>query len=302
VLVSGSPGTGKSSIGASFANAACGRGERTLLFAYEESAAQIIRNMNSIGIDLQRWIKRGLLEIHPSRPTLQGLEQHLARMHEIVTDFQPSLVIVDPISNLSLDRNEAEVKPTLMRLIDFLKQQGITGVFTSLTVGGSGIEAQEDSQIGVSSLMDVWFLLRNHEANGERNRTIFILKSRGMSHSNQIREFILDDDGISLVDVYQSEDGVLTGSARIAREISEKAAADLALQRHQRELLNLSMKKKALEAEIAFLNSEVDSGEAEIKFAMAEENLRATSTYQRKSDVAHHRGGKTEKTSKKGKP
>ena len=193
VLVSGSPGTGKSSIGAAFVDAACRRGERALLFAYEESPAQIVRNMRSIGIDLEPWIKKGLLQIHSSRPTLHGLEQHLVLMHDTVRAFLPAVVAVDPISNLTLDRNEVEVKPTLMRLIDFLKQQQITTLFTSLTAGGGA--TPEDSQVGVSSLMDTWLLLRNVEFNGERNRTIYVLKSRGMAHSNQVREFVLSDSG-----------------------------------------------------------------------------------------------------------
>lgn len=187
VLVSGSPGTGKSSIGATFLDAACRRGERALLFAYEESPAQILRNMRSVGIDLQPWIKKGLLQIHSSRPTLHGLEQHLVMMHDTARAFQPTVVAVDPISNLTLDRDEFEVKPTLMRLIDFLKQQQITTLYTSLTVGGRA--TLEDSQVGVSSLMDTWLLLRNVEYNGERNRTLYVLKSRGMAHSNQVREF-----------------------------------------------------------------------------------------------------------------
>ena len=200
VLVSGSAGTGKSSIAASFIDAACRRGEQALLFAYEESSAQIVRNMRSIGIDLEPWVKKGLLQIHASRPTLQGLEQHLVMMHDAVRAFLPNVVVVDPISNLDLDRPDSEVKPTLMRLIDFLKQRQITTLFISLTSGGGG--SAEDSQAGVSSLMDTWLLLRNVEFNGERNRTIYVLKSRGMSHSNQVREFVLSDKGIDLVDVY----------------------------------------------------------------------------------------------------
>ncbi len=196
VLVSGSPGTGKSSLGAAFAEAACRRGERVVLFAYEESSAQVVRNMRSIGLDLAPWMKKSLLQIHASRPTLQGLEQHLLTIHDTVKAFRPAVVIIDPISNLTLERSEAEVKPTLMRLIDFFKQQQITTLFTSLTVGGIGASTPEDSQVGVSSLMDTWLLLRNVESNGERNRMIFVLKSRGMAHSNQMREFVLSDAGI----------------------------------------------------------------------------------------------------------
>ena len=166
-----------------------------LFFAYEELTAQIVRNMRSIGIELEPWVKKGLLEIYSSRPTLQGLEQHLVTMHDVVRAFAPSVVAVDPISNLTMAYDDAEVKPTLMRLIDFLKKEQITAVFTSLTDGGDSMSTPEDSQLGVSSLMDTWLLLRNVEFTGERNRTIFVRKSRGMPHSNQVREFILSDKG-----------------------------------------------------------------------------------------------------------
>ncbi len=170
VLITGLSGTGKSSIGAKFAETACRRGERTLLFAYEESPAQLLRNMRSIGIDLAPWVEKGLLQIHCSRPTMHGLEQHLVMMHDTVLAFRPRLVLVDSITNLTLDDTEAAVRPTLMRLIDFLKKLQITSVFCSLTTGGTATSAPEDSQLGVSSLMDTWLLLRNMEYNGERPR------------------------------------------------------------------------------------------------------------------------------------
>ncbi len=216
VLVSGTPGTGKSSIGASMADAACARGERVMLFAYEESAGQVIRNMRSIGLDLARWVKKGLLQIHSSRPTLQGLEQHLVFMYGAVREFKPAVVVVDPISNLSLDRDDIGIKPTLMRLIDFLKQNHVTAVFTSLVSDGSAMVAE--SQIGVSSLMDTWLLLSNLESNGERTRALQVIKSRGMPHSNQVREFVLSDDGIDLIDVYVASGQVLTGRTRIGAQ------------------------------------------------------------------------------------
>jgi circadian clock protein KaiC len=206
VLVSGSACTGKSSIAAKFAETACRRGERTLLFAYEESSEQLLRNMRSMGIDLAPWVKQGLLQIHCSRPSMHGLEQHLVMMHDTVQAFQPGVVVVDPISSLSLDNAETEVKPTLMRLIDFLKKLQITSVFTSLTSDGIVTSVMEDKQMGISSLMDTWLLLRNVEFNGERNRMIFVLKSRGMAHSNQVREFVLSDTGIDLRDVYVGGD------------------------------------------------------------------------------------------------
>jgi circadian clock protein KaiC len=300
VLVSGSPGTGKSSVAAKFVDTTCSRGERVLLFAYEESSAQIVRNMGSIGIDLERWVKKGLLQIHSSRPTLHGLEQHLVMMHDAVSGFRPSVVVVDPISNLSLDRSESEVKPTLMRLIDFLKQQQITTLFTSLTAGGG--ETPEDSQLGVSSLMDTWLLLRNVEFNGERNRTIYVLKSRGMAHSNQVREFVLSDKGIDLVDVYLGAERVLTGTARVAQEELERAAGVLREGDHRRKLAQLASRQKAIDAQIAALRAEADIEAAEVTFTIARETLQQRTTRQNTDVMAQLRGaGKTGGDRKNGK-
>jgi circadian clock protein KaiC len=306
VLVSGSPGTGKSSLGAAFAQAACRRGERVMLFAYEESSAQVVRNMGSIGLDLAPWLKKGLLQIHASRPTLQGLEQHLLTIHDTVKAFRPAVVIIDPISNLTLERSDAEVKPTLMRLIDFFKQQQITTLFTSLTMGGSGTGmgagTPEDSQVGVSSLMDTWLLLRNVESNGERNRMIFVLKSRGMAHSNQMREFVLSDAGIDLVDVYLGADGVLTGNARLSHAARERSAAEMRRRDHERNLLRLASSQKAIEAQIAALHAQGQAEEAEAKFTISQDSWQESNTRQIDAAMAQRRsGGKTIETKTKGK-
>jgi circadian clock protein KaiC len=212
ILISGSPGTGKSNLAASFVDAACRRGERAVFFAYEESASQLARNMRSIGIDLGRWQRDGLMKVHASRPTLHGLEQHLVEMHDLVVEFQPAFVVVDPITNLSVEDNDLALKPTLIRLIDFLKHQGITALFTSLTSETSFTLAQ--TEIGVSSLMDTWLMLSNRESNGERTRTLQVVKSRGMAHSNQVREFVIGERGVQLVDRFAAGSHVLTGFAR----------------------------------------------------------------------------------------
>jgi circadian clock protein KaiC len=293
VLVSGSPGTGKSSIAAKFIETACRRGERALFFAYEESKAQIVRNMRSVDIDFEHWIEKGLLEVHSSRPTLLGHEQHLVLMHDAVRAFNPTVVAVDPISNLFMAHDDAEVKPTLMRLIDWLKKEQITAILTSLTGGGSATSEPEDSQAGVSSLMDTWLLLRNSEIAGERNRTIFVRKSRGMAHSNQVREFILSDTGIDLVDVYVGSDRVLTGSARMAQEAHERAAATLRGQDHQRKLRRLAGRRKAIEAQIAALRAELESDAAEVDFAVTEQALQDNITHQDANAMFHRRGGVT---------
>ncbi|MFM9915063.1 MAG: ATPase domain-containing protein, partial [Rhizobacter sp.] len=282
----------------------CSRGERAILFAYEESPEQLLRNMRSVDIDLEPWVKQGLLQIHSSRPTMHGLEQHLVMMHDTVAAFRPSVVVVDPISNLTLDDTEVEVKPTLMRLIDFLKKLQITSVFTSLTSGNTAASAPEDSQLGVSSLMDTWLLLRNLEFNGERNRLISVLKSRGMAHSNQVREFVMSDAGIDLQDVYLGGDRVLTGTARVAQETQERAAAELRQEDHARKLRQLAAKRKALDAQIAALQAEGEAEEAEVNFAIAQDTLQNKTTQLNSDAMAHLRGGNPSRSNHqtKGKP
>ena len=272
-LVSGAPGTGKSSVGATFVDAACRRGERALLFAYEESSSQVLRNMASIGLDLGQWERRGLLRIDASRPTLHGLEQHLVHMYDLVRDLNPSVVVVDPISNLTMERDDRSLKATLMRLIDFLKQKGVTAVFTALTSDLANDVA--DSQVGVSSLMDTWILLSNMAANGERTRTLQVLKSRGMPHSHQVREFVMGDRGIDLVDVYLAGDRVLTGTARVSQVAQETAASDLRRRDHDRRLKELANHRKAIDAQIVALNAQADERAGEVAFAIERECLLA---------------------------
>jgi circadian clock protein KaiC len=199
ILVSGTAGTGKSSLAAHFASAACLREERVLYFALEESPSQILRNMRSIGIDQEPWVNKGLIKFHSNRPTFYGLESYLTLMHKAINDYKPEVVIVDPISSFIVGTNEFDAKSMIMRMVDFLKIKGITGFFTSLTGAGSDLE---HTSINISSLIDTWLLLRDIELGGERNRGLYILKSRGMSHSNQIREFTLTDHGVELLDVY----------------------------------------------------------------------------------------------------
>jgi circadian clock protein KaiC len=264
VLVSGTAGTGKTSMAAQFADAACRRGERCLYFAFEESSSQIIRNMRSIGLDLEQWVRKGLMQFHTVRPTFYGLEMHLMMMHKLIQQIKPQAVIVDPITNLVSVGNVVEVKAMLTRLIDFLKLNQITALFTSLTVGGGSLE---QTNLGVSSLVDTWLLLRDTETNGERNRGLHILKSRGMAHSNQIREFLLTDHGIELLDVYLGVDGMLTGSARAAQEAHEQAAALMRRQEIEQIQRRLERKRHALEAHIAALRAEFEVQEEELERA-----------------------------------
>jgi circadian clock protein KaiC len=251
VLVSGSAGTGKSSLVASFVDAACRRGERCLYVAFEEAPAQITRNMASINLDLKQWTTKGVLRFHAVRSTLCGLEQHLGSIVKLVSEFQPMNVVIDPVTNLSAIGTSQEIKAMLTQVIDLCKNKGITALFTSLTEGG---DAPEQTDVGVSSLMDTWVLLRNSETlAGERNRLLFVLKSRGMNHSNQVREFIFSGEGIRLTDVYVGGGVVLTGSARLIQEAQDKAMAEAGRQDAARRQRELELEKVQLLAQIETL-------------------------------------------------
>ena len=253
VLISGTAGTGKTSLAMHFAEAACRRGERAIYFAFEESPNQIMRNMRSIGLDLQAWVQKGLLQFQATRPTFAGLEMHLTTMHKAINAFKPQVVIVDPLNSFVIGGNETEVKSMLMRLVDFLKMKQITGLFTSLTTSG---EPLEQSEVAISSLIDTWLLLRAIEIGGERNRGLYILKSRGMAHSNQIREFLLTNHGVELRDVYVGASGVLTGSARLTQEAQEKAVLMIRDQEVDLRRIELERKRTTLEAKIAVMRAE----------------------------------------------
>ncbi len=282
VLVSGTAGTGKSSFAAHFADAACRRGERVLYFSFEESPSQIMRNMRSIGIDLQPWVKKGLLQFHANRPSFAGLETHLAMKHKLINDFKPQVVILDPLNSFVIGDNEVGVKAMLMRLLDFLKTNQITGLFTNLTSGGGVLEQTE---VAISSLIDTWLLLRAIDSGGERNRGLSILKSRGMAHSNQIREFLLTDHGVELRDVYVGASGVLTGSARLTQEAQDKAVQMLHKQEIERRQLELKSKHQALEAQIVALRAEFEPQEAELRKIIGQEQAQGVQLAQGRVDM-----------------
>ena len=255
ILVTGTAGTGKSSLAAHFVDAACRRGERCLYFAFEESQKQIIRNMRSIGIDLGQWIDQGLLQFQNARTTIYGLEMHLVVMHRMIEDFNPDIVVVDPISNLVAAASKAEVKSMLSRMIDYLKIKQITAFCTDLTSTSGTLELNSTD---ISSLMDTWLLLQVLETSGERNRGLYLLKSRGMAHSNQVREFILSSNGAQLRDVYIGSGVVLTGSARVAQEARDKALALECQQEIERKQREIERKKTLIEAQIIALRTQFE--------------------------------------------
>ena len=259
ILVSGTAGTGKTSIAAQFVEAACKRGECVLYFAFEESPSQFMRNMSSIGIHLDPWVKKGLLHFHATRPTLHGLEHHLTTTIKLITKVKPQIVILDPIDAFVMGNNQTEVKIMLLRLVDFLKMSNITAFFASLSTAG---DVQELTDMAISSLIDTWLLLRDIEIGGERNRGLYILKSRGMSHSNQIREFLLTNHGIELLDVYVGPEGVLTGSARLSQEAQNDSEQLMHQQEIERKQSGIELKRAALDAQIVVLKSEFKEEES----------------------------------------
>ena len=286
ILVSGTAGTGKSTISAHFIDATCKRGEKVLFFAFEESQDQIIRNMRSIGIDLERFVKKGVLKFQNARPAAWGLEVHLAMIHKVISDFEPAVVIVDPITNFLAVGDNNETKAMLTRLIDFLKIKQITAMFTSLTESGS---EPEDSEVGVSSLMDAWLLVKNIESNGERNRGLYILKARGIAHSNQVREFVLTDDGIQLLDAYIGSEGVLMGSARSSQQARENAAQverRLLMEHKERELRR---KAQLYEAQLATLKGQYESERDAILRELEEERERQKVVANQRLEIARLR-------------
>ena len=286
ILVSGTAGTGKSTLGAHFIEAACARGEKALFFAFEESQEQIIRNMRSVGIELEKFVKKGLLKFQNARPSAWGLEIHLAMIHKMISEFGPSVVVVDPITNFLAVGDETETKAMLTRLIDFLKTRQITAMFTSLT---SASADAEDSEVGVSSLMDAWMLVKNVEANGERNRGLYILKARGIAHSNQVREFLLTGRGIELIEAYIGAEGVLMGSARssqLARERSAEMTRQEVVARKQRELRR---KQELYEAQLVALKGQYETERDAIIRELDEEEKRQKVVTDQRLEIARMR-------------
>jgi circadian clock protein KaiC len=259
VLVNGTAGTGKSTLAAQFCDATCARGERAMYFAFEESEAEIVRNMASVGIDLKRWVDAGLLQFHCFRPSLLGLEAHLFSMQKLVAEFDPAVVVKDPVSDLMRAGPATEVAAMLTRQVDFLKARGVTAMFTFLQNSAEGVNPDQR----IASLVDTLILLKTMEGNGEHNRVLYVLKSRGMAHSNQIREFLLTDQGIELADVYVGPQGVLTGSARQAQEALEASDGTARLEDLEQRRVNLERRRESVEAQTAALWREFED-EADI--------------------------------------
>jgi circadian clock protein KaiC len=286
ILVSGTAGTGKSTLAAHFVEAACRRGERALFFAFEESQDQIIRNMRAVGIELEKFVKKGLLKFHNARPSSWGLEIHLAMIHKAIDEFNPDVVIVDPITNFLAVGDAFDTKSMLTRLIDFLKMKQITAMFSSLTSARNEIE---DSEVGVSSLMDAWLLVKGIESNGERNRGLYILKARGIAHSNQVREFLLTNNGIELLDAYIGTEGVLMGSARSSQLARERAAEIERQHATARKEQELRRKQELYEAQLVALKGQYESERDAILRELEDEQKRLSMAADQRLEMARLR-------------
>jgi circadian clock protein KaiC len=271
LLLSGTAGTGKTSVSAHLADASCRRGERCLYFSLEESQSQILRNMKSIGIQLEPHLQKGLLQFHTARPSMHGLEMHLVRIHKLIEEFKPKMVIIDPVSNLRSAGTVEDSNRMLVRLIDFLRKRHITGCFVSLTTGGAALENTTED---VSSLMDTWLLVRDAEVGGERNRLLYVLKSRGMAHSNQVREFLITNTGVKLRDAYLGQTGVLTGSARLIQETRETLEQQAAIEESTRTRLAFEHRRRAVEAQVNALRASFQAETEEFERQAANARLR----------------------------
>ncbi len=295
ILVSGTAGTGKSSLAAMFAEASCRRKERALYFALEESGAQVCRNMRSIGLDLDRWIKQGLLKIQAARPTVFGLEMHLVTIHKLIEEFEPRAIVIDPISSLTTAGNLGEVKSMLVRLFDFLKMRQITCLVTSLTTA----QGFEETEVGISSLIDTWFQVRDIEIAGERTRGLYLVKSRGMGHSNQVREFLITSHGVDLIPVAVGPNGVLTGSARVNQESEQRAQALARQQDIERKQRALLRKSKLLDSQIEAMRAELAAEEEDQQTLVKELHDREVRLAQSRATLAETRGGARGKPGRK---
>jgi circadian clock protein KaiC len=254
---------------------------------FEESASQLMRNMSSIGLDLEQWVKKGLLKFHAVRPTAYSLEMHLSMMLRLIEEFEPQVIIVDPISNLYPIGDDIQVRSMLMRLIDHAKSRQVTGLFTNLSSDeGTNAYALEATRMHVSSLMDAWIILKNIEGNGERNRAFSIVKARGLAHSNQLREFILTSQGIQLLDLYKGSEGVLFGSARVAQEKREAAGRIIRNEEIERRQRELDRKKRIMDNEIAMLKEKFARDEDEIRILIDQDLSREKTAEQGQKDMA----------------
>jgi circadian clock protein KaiC len=274
VLLSGPSGAGKTTFATAFADAACARGERALFISFEESTSQLIRNMRSVGFELTRWVEAGLLRFETVRPTMHGLEHHLAWLDDLLDEVRPDVVTIDPISSVTRTGTSAQVAGMLMRQTDLLKSSGVTSLFTALIHP----ETTERVELEVTSLIDTWLIADSTESNGERDRLLSVVKSRGMAHSNQFCEFVLTDHGIELLDPYLGKAGVLTGSARLNQQLADVEDARRDTEALERQEGDLEQQRVTIGARIDELQSELRMRQERLEQVRAEHRQRQERT------------------------
>jgi circadian clock protein KaiC len=284
VLMSGSAGTGKTSLVATLADAACQRGEQVLYVLYEESPEQLMRNMRSIGLDLRRWADAGLLKFYAARPSAYGLENHLAGLTRLLDANRPQVVVLDALTSFAAVASAHEVNALITRMVALVKYRGITAVMASLAQPGP-----DDGETGVSSLVDTWLLLRNMESDGERNRVLFVIKSRGSKHSNQVREFLLTDEGPALVEAYLGPEGMFVGSARLRRLAEERQEQQQRRAEADRRQRDLTRQATEVEIQIAALQEALAETGEEMGRLGAEAELRTSDESEGRGLMRRHR-------------
>jgi len=287
ILVSGSAGTGKTSIAISLINATCIKKIRGLYCAFEESSSQITRNMLSIGLDIEPYIKSGVLKMYSSRPTIQNLELHLIAIQKIIEEFDPKIIVLDPITNLIAEGINTEIRQMLAHFVDFLKSKNITVLFTA-AITLETVKSNPSDE-GISAMVDTWILVRDIETNSERNRGIYILKSRGMNHSTQVREFVITDNGLSLLPIYISAGGILTGSAKLEHTLQKEEQNKLFKNEIKTRNSEIERKRKMMEENIALLKTNFESEVAILNEIEIEGDLLAESKEKDKLEITELR-------------
>jgi circadian clock protein KaiC len=287
ILVSGSAGTGKTSIAMSLINSTCKQNIPGLYCAFEESTSQITRNMSSIGLKIEPYIKSGVLKVYSSRPTLQNLELHLISIQKIIEEFKPKIIVLDPVTNLMSEGINSEIRQMLAHFVDYLKGMRITTLFTA-AITLETIKSNPSDE-GISAMMDTWILVRDIETNNERNRGIYVLKSRGMNHSAQVREFVITDNGIALLPIYLTPEGILTGSAKLEHTLKIQEEDKLRENKIKNEKREIERKRKIMEESIAVLREKFESDIETLIQTKVENNLKEESKKRDKTEIIDQR-------------
>jgi circadian clock protein KaiC len=280
VVITGFSGTAKTTLSGAFAEAACSRGERTLFVSFDSDASEVVRNLASVGMGLDRFVKNGLLRMVSARNIAGSAETYLARIKALASEHKARCLVIDPISSWSESSNSLTAHNVTERLIGWAKAEGITLVCTRLLGKMSSLAEDGGSPLQISTMADTWIHLDYLVQAGERNRGLSVIKSRGTAHSNQVRELILSDEGVNITDTYTANGEVLMGTMRWEKERAERSSAEVA------EVAS-KLEGVALDAEEAELEMRMKSLQAELVAKRVEKALLATATRKRERELSH---------------